>query len=112
MSGLAMGSIISILIEMLPRIIACFNPTDGQEAQRYVMRRYNQEQASNSNRGYKKDLVKAMTRQALAAARKNKQNITFEQASEIALATLDSIRLGNTSQASIMISENHDFVLI
>lgn len=111
-AGLAFGSIFSIVLELLPRLIACFNPSDGSEVKDYITKRWKQQDASNQYRGYKRDLVRSVTRQALNAARKNQQRITFEQAQEIALATLDNARLGDQSQASIVISENHDFILI
>ena len=112
MAGLAFGNIFSIVLELLPRLIACFNPADGREAKDYVTKRWNQDNASNQYRGYKKELVKSVTRQALNAARRERQRITFEQAQQIAFATLDNVRLGDQSQASIVISENHDFTLI
>lgn len=112
MAGLAFGSIFSIVLGLLPRLIACFNPSDGREAKDYVARRWNQDNASNQYRGYKKELVKSVTRQALNAARRERQRITFEQAQQIAFATLDNVRLGDQSQASIIIAENHDFTLI
>ena len=112
MMGLDFGSIVSIIIELLPMIIACFDPDDGPQAVEYVTKRYDEAESSNSYRGYDKALVKAMARRAKQAGRKQGQRITWGQAYEMAFAALDDIRLGDAHQASIAISENHDFMLI
>lgn len=112
MMGLDFGGIVSIIIELLPMIIDCFDPDDGPQAQDYVAKRYDASNASDLYRGYDKRLVKAMARNAKQAARRKKSRITWSQAYEMAFAALDDIRTGDAHQASIAISENHNFLLI
>jgi len=112
MMGLDFGSIITIITQLLPMIIACFNPDDGPQAQAYVSKRYNPANADDQYRGYDKRLVKAMARQAKNAGRREKQHVTWTQAYEMAFAALDDIRTGDAHQASVAIAENHDFLLI
>lgn len=112
MMGLDFGSIVAIIIELLPIIIDCFDPDDGPQAQEYVEKRYNEDNAENAYRGYDKRLVKAMARRAKQAARRKSQRITWTQAYEMAFAALDDIRTGDAHQASVAIAENHDFLLI
>lgn len=112
MMGLDFGGIVSIIIELLPIIIDCFDPDDGPQAQEYVAKRYDASEKDNAYRGYNKALVKSMARRAKQAARRKKSRVTWTQAYEMAFAALDDIRTGDTGQASVAIAENHDFLLI
>jgi hypothetical protein len=112
MMGLDFGSIVGIIIELLPIIIDCFDPDDGPQSVEYVTKRYNEAEADGSYRGYDKRLAKAMARRAKQAARRKKQRVTWSQAYEMGFAALDDIRTGDAHQASVAISENHDFLLI
>jgi|2_EtaG_2_1085320.scaffolds.fasta_scaffold00515_14 hypothetical protein len=110
MMGLGFGSIVAIIIELLPVLINCFDPDDGPQSQEYVSDRYTESDAGNDYRGYDKRLVKAMARRAKQAARRRRSRVTWSQAYEMAFAALDDIRTGDAHQASMAISENHDFL--
>ena len=112
MSAIDLGSIISIITSLLPILIDCFDPDDGPQSQKYVKDRYDKSEAGEKYRGYDKRLVKAMARRAKQAARRQHMRISWAQAYEAAFASLDDIREGDTSTASIAIAENHDFLLI
>lgn len=112
MSAIDLGSIISIITQLLPIIMDCFDPDDGPQAQKYVEDRYDESESGGKYRGYDKRLVKAMARRAKQAARRQGMRITWGQAYEAAFTSLDDIREGDTSTASIAIAENHDFLLI
>jgi len=112
MLGLDFGSLNGIVGRLLPILIACFNPDDGQQAQEYVSKRWTATNADNIYCGYDKRLVKSVARSAKQAARQEGQIITWRQAYEIALSTLDDIRVGDANQASIAIAENHDFMSV
>lgn len=111
MLGLGVTSIITIIMDLLPTIIACFNPDSGNQAVEYVAKRFKLSDAANEYRGYDKRLVKTMARRAKDSGRRSKQLVTWDQAYEIAFAALDDIRNGDVNQASVAISENY-FILI
>ena len=112
MLGLDVVTILKIAEILLPMLIDCFGPDDGQQAQRYVDKRFNKDKSDNDYRGYDKRLAKGMARRAKLAARRNGTSITWGQAYEIGFKTLDDIRTGDTNQASLAIAENIDFMLI
>ena len=112
MLGLGIASIITIIMDLLPTIIACFNPDSGTQAVEYVTQRFNLSDKDGTYRGYDKRLVKTMARRAKDAGRRNRQMVTWDQSYEIGFAALDNIRLGDANQANIAIAENHDFLLI
>ena len=105
------GSVISIVLDLIPILVNCFRPDDGQQAKEYVVKRWNANLSNNEYGGYDKRLLKAVSRRAKDAAAKSKKSITWEQAEDIALKTLDDVRTGNAQQASLIIKEN-DFLLI
>jgi hypothetical protein len=112
MMGLDVITIISIITELLPMIIACFDPDDGPQAQEYVEKRYDGSKSDDQYRGYTRSLARTMARRAKMAARKERKRITWTQAYEMGFAALDDIRTGDPHQASVAISENNDFMLI
>ena len=112
MLGLDVATVLSIMEILLPILIDCFGPDDGQQAQEYVDKRHIDGNAFNAYRGYDKRLVKATARRAKQAARRDRKSITWGQAYEVAFATLEDIRTGDTNQASLAIAENMDFMLI
>ena len=99
-------TIITIIATLLPYIIKCFDPADGEEAKEYVRNRFVEANRNDKYFGYDKRLVKGATRQARVAGRKNSVSLTWDQATDIAVATLDDIRLGDAQQASLVIREN------
>lgn len=111
LAGFDWMSLISILVELIPVIVNCFRPDDGPQAQEYVKKRWNASQATNAYGGYDKRLLKAMTRRAKEAAAHKKMSITWDQAHDVALKTLDDVRTGNVQQSSLIIREN-EFLLI
>jgi hypothetical protein len=106
------ATLIPILTTLLPSLIACFDPDDGPQAKDYVASRFTSSDADSNYRGYDKRLVKAMARRAKQAGRQEGTRLSWTQAYEAAFVTLDDIRVGDSSTASIAISENHDFLLI
>lgn len=98
-------TIITIIVTLLPYLIECFDPSDGEEAMEYVKTRYDENKRNDAYKGYDKRLLKGVTRQARRAARKEKCRLTWDQAAEIAAATLDDIRLGDVRQTSLVIRE-------
>lgn len=99
-------TVISIIVTLIPYLIKCFNPDDGEEAMNYVKARYDDNNKTNKYYGYDKRLLKGVTRQAKLAARKQNHRITWDQATQIAVATLNDIRLGNAQQTSLVIRES------
>lgn len=112
MMGLDFGSIVSIIMELLPIIIDCFDPDDGPQSVQYVSARYKAEDKDNKYHGYTRSLARTMARNAKQAARRKGQRITWTQGYEMGFAALDNIREGDPQQASVAISENHNFLLI
>ena len=112
MMGLDFGSIVSVIMELLPIIINCFDPDDGPQSVQYVSARYTDADKGNEYRGYSRSLARSMARNAKQAARRKGQRITWAQGYEIGFAALDDIREGDPQQASVAISENHNFLLI
>lgn len=103
---------IMLLEIFIPMIIDCFDPSDGGEASTYVKRRYNASEANNRYGGYDKRLVKATARQGKRASRRARTRITWDQAYELAIKTLDDVREGDDQQTSLVIREHDDFMLI
>lgn len=112
MMGLNAGSIVTVLIELLPTLISCFDPDDGQQAVQYVTQRYDDSKKGDQDRGYRRGLARTMARRAKMSARKKRQRITWDQAREMGFAALDDVRLGDPHQVSVAIAENHDFMLV
>lgn len=110
-AGFNWADLIPIVTQMIPVLVNCFHPDDGPQAQQYVAQRWNANQATDEYGGYDKRLLKAVTRRAKEAAARLKKNLTWEQAGDVALKTLDDIRVGNAQQASLVIREN-EFLLI
>lgn len=96
------GMILGIAEILIPLVIKCFRPDDGPDAQRYVTARYDA-----SDDSYKQRMVNRVARQAKKAARQKGERITKDQAQEIAVATLDQVRLGDAQELSLVIRE-HD----
>jgi len=109
LGGMDTDTLLSIIKVLLPLIIKCFMPSDGQESQRYVSKRYNASNANNQYGGYDKRIVKSTARQALRAGRQQGTRLTWDQAYQIGIKTLDDVRTGDASQASLIISETNDF---
>ena len=59
MLGLGFTSIITIIMDLLPTIIACFNPDSGSQAVEYVAKRFKLSDAANEYRGYFRELFHA-----------------------------------------------------
>lgn len=84
--------LISIIMEMIQQIMACFQPASpaGQSVQEYV--------AANYKDGkYPERLIRRMQIQALIAGRhvKPHQKLNDEQTRALAIAALDKARLGS-----------------
>lgn len=104
--------IIKILQMVIPMMIDCFDPSDGAEASEYVKKRYNSGSSQNRYGGYDKRLVKSVARITKRAARRERSRITWDQAYDLGLATLDEIREGDDQQTSLVIREHDSFLLI
>lgn len=112
LGAIDLGTILDLLMTIIPWLIDCFNPADGQEAQQYVAKRFNAGSVNDEYGGYDKRLVKATARAAMNAGKKRNILLTYDQAYAIALKTLDNIRTGDEQEASIVIRENTNFMLI
>ena len=98
-------AIISIISTLLPMIIECFEPDDGDQVVQYIGNRYDASKSDNEYRGYDRRLVRATTRRAKQAARKEGEPITWGQATEIAYATLDNLRTSDPAQLTEAIKD-------
>ena len=109
-AGIDTTATISILMRLIPMLVDCFRPDDGQQEKEYVEKRW-KKKPDDQYAGYDKRLLKAMTRRVKEAASQNRMIITWDQANALAIETLDNIRLSNPQSISLVIREN-DFVLI
>lgn len=99
-------ALILMLIEiLLPIIIDCFDPDDGEQVQQYLNKRYDSSQSSNRYGGYQRSTVRAAAREAKRAGRRSGR-ITWSQARATAIATFEEARLGDAQQLSLAIREN------
>lgn len=112
MIGIGEDILKQLIISLIGNMINCFNPDDGPQVQQYVMKRYDENDASNEYRGYDKRLVKSVARRVKDAARKNGMRFTWDQAYVSSFETLDSIRTSDPHQISVVIAEDHNFMLI
>lgn len=113
LDGFDLDVLIDLFAELIPTLIRCFIPSDGQEARDYITKRFDESKRDTKYRGYKRSLVRQMARRGQRAALNKQMRLSWKQATSMAFVTLDDIRTGDTSQASIVISEHfHDFQLI
>jgi hypothetical protein len=99
-------AIISIISKLIPIIQECFEPDDGPQIIEYINNRYNADEVDGDYRGYDRRMVRSTTRRTKSAARKDGKRITWDQAREIAIATLDDTRLSDPDELTMMINED------
>lgn len=107
--GAANFSFGDLLAEFLPilinALIRCFDPDDGEQAQEYVVKRYDPEKWPEKYGGYKRGMIRAAARQAKQTARQDKRKITWSQARELAIAVCDDVRTADRQHLSLVIRE-------
>lgn len=109
--GFDYAALIAVLIELVPIIVSCFEPTDGPSTQREIEKQWDAEHAGNQYGGYDRSLAVRVQQNALTAARRKRLSLTRAQALALAVRTLDDIRLGDTEQTSLIVREQLDWVM-
>lgn len=103
--GFINPEILILILEFLgPLLENCFSPDSADQVQEYIWKRYDSENNQGRYGGYKKSLVKRVTRNTKVAARKANTRLTWAESRELAVATLDTLR----TEASTTLSEAID----
>lgn len=100
--------IASTILKVIESLVnaPCFGRKDGVATQRFVKSKYNARKAKAGDlyAGYDPRLVARLSREAMTAAAEQ-GGLAPLQAHELALKTLDAIRLGDTDALSLTIEE-------
>lgn len=97
--------ILQIIEILLPIIIDCFAPDDGEQVKQYLNARWDSSKSSDKYGGYRRGLVRTLARRAKFGAFQLGQRLTWAQSMEIAIATLDELRDSDNQVLSIAINE-------
>jgi hypothetical protein len=98
--------ILAIIELLLPIILDCFDPDDGEQVKTYLNARYKAADSGNKYGGYQRSTVRALARRVKAAGRKSGNRVTWLQARQMAIATMEEARVGNSQALSLAIRES------
>lgn len=85
-------TLLPIVIELIPKLIKCFQPDNATQAKEYITKRFDINNVADKYSGYRKQLVKDVARRAKRAASEKGQTLSMDDAIKLAVVTLDKIR--------------------
>lgn len=85
-------TLLPIVIELIPKLIKCFQPDNATQAKEYITKRFDINNMADKYSGYRKQLVKDVARRAKQAASEKGQTLSMDDAIKLAVVTLDKIR--------------------
>lgn len=91
-------TLLPIVIELIPKLVKCFQPDDAAQVKKYIDKRFNASNAGDKYGGYRKQLVVDVARRAKRAANEKNQSLSMDDAVKVAIETLNDIRNSDESK--------------